>query len=92
MNEMFNWHETLSFTGMVGLINPKDSSFFNKLKNAKNIISLKLIYKENEQSCPASKFLFTDFLFETSNCLSKKFNVNLLVPLGKPKNYLQGKK
>jgi hypothetical protein len=92
MSEMFNWHENLSFTGMIGLINPKDPSFFTKLRQSKNIVSLKLVYKENEESNPASKCLFTDFLFESNNCLNKKFNLNLMVPLGKPKNFLNGMK
>ena len=88
--EMFNWMEKVNFTGMIGLINPKDPSFFNKLKQAKNIVSLKLIYWETEEWSPATKCLFTDFLFETDSCQSKKFNLNMLVPSGKPERFMQG--
>ena len=87
---MFNWLEKVSFSGMIGLINPKDPAFFSKLKQAKNILSLRLIYKETEQTNPAFKCLFTDYLFETNNSLNKKFNINLMVPSGKPETFFQG--
>lgn len=90
MNELFNWQEKVNFTGMIGLINPKDPSFFTKLKQAKNIILLKLVHRETEQASPASKCVLTDFLFETGNCLRKKFNVNLLVPLAHPEDFVPG--
>ena len=81
MPEMFSCLEKVNFSGMVGLINPKDPAFFPKLRNSKNVVSLKLVFTEGEESLPATKCLFTDFLFDNSNCLGKRFNVNLLVPV-----------
>ena len=90
MNELFNWQEKVSFNGMVGLINPKDPSFFSKLKQAKNIVILKPIHREIEESNPAEKCVITDFMFDSGNCLRKRFNLNLLVPVGKPEDFVKG--
>ena len=86
---MLHSMERVNFSGLLGLVDPKDSNFFSKLQNAKSIVGLQLIHKEEAEMKPAVDCLLTDHLFQKQTCLKKKFNINLIVPHGRPDNYFK---
>lgn len=89
--EMLKACDSVDFSHLFGLLDSRDNSFIERLKGARNLVILRSIAEQNEKSVPAVKCILTDHLFSKENPLSKKINVNLLIPDQKPENFQTSK-
>ena len=87
LSEMVKACESVDFSHLFGLIDPKDQSFVDKLKGARNLVILKSIGEQAETSLPAMKCILTDHLFAKESPCARKINVNLLIPDMKPAKF-----